>query len=68
MARHEVDKETLEKWMQQHAVEFAACHGGGSNKTFLVSMSGRMCVTDHKEVVYEGSDRSAAVDAYNSRY
>lgn len=65
---HTITQEDLEFWLSEEEWhQFACSHGVGTNKRFDVSSpSGLLRVKDHGKVVYEGTDRAAAVAAYNS--
>lgn len=68
MHRHRITETELDEWMSDQRtrwVQFAASSSLESNKRLEVSLGGEYRVTDAGAVSYLGTDKSAAIRAYN---
>ncbi len=67
MSKHLVTVKEIADWADAEAWhEAAMSFGKGSSKKLEMSNARIFRVTDHKTVVYFGSDMAAAVDVYNA--
>lgn len=68
--RHEITRVALDQWLADERFlwrTFASSSGLGSDKRLIVRDEGRdFRVTDHGKILYEGFDKAAAIEAYNS--
>lgn len=66
MKRHTVTAEELDEFVTEQWAHFAGCFSPDANKSFLVNVgTGVYQVLSDGAVTYEGSDKHAAIAAYN---
>lgn len=67
MERHTVTVKELDDWLRKEGwAQFAANYGDGSSKSFDVDpAAGVYRVRDHGKTVFLGTDKMAAIAAYN---
>lgn len=64
--RHTINADEMVAYLAGYWFQYAAHFGEFSAKRLEVSFSGLYRVTDHGKVTYEGPNRDAAIEAYNT--